>query len=453
MQNEKEKHFILNGNLKTILWRLSWPSVLAMVLYGLNSFLDGVFVGRLMNKEALAGVGIAYPLAQITLGLGSLIGTGAGTALSIWLGANEKEKLQKLIGTVNGMSILLSLLVCLPLYLLAEPLIRLMGGAGDVLTYGTAYFRITTIGALFWIHGLALNMVIRGEGKMKTAAWMIALGLILDVILKPIFIKNFGWGVSGAAWATNTGMLLYSIIGLWYFARRKSSFISKWNSLKIDVPIAKELLKLGLPGMILTIMTVVQSAVVLNAVTRYGTSADLPFYTACNRILLFMMMPIIGLMRALQPVSGMNYGAGQYDRVIRSYWLFVFCGFCIIAPFWLFMTFFPTTVIQSMLPNLVISPRQLIDFRVYLAVLPFLPVVFMCLVTLPSIQRAKETSWIAMLRQVVLYFPIMIFLPKYFGISTIYWGSTAIDLVMIVLALVILNHCFKRLPSTTHMLN
>lgn len=453
MQHEKEKHFILNGDLKTIMWRLSWPSVLAMVLYGLNSFLDGVFVGRLMNKEALAGVGIAYPLAQVTLGLGSLIGTGAGTVLSIWLGANENEKLQKLIGTVNGLSILLSLLVCLPLYFLAEPLVRLMGGTDEVLAYGTDYFRVTTIGALFWIHGLALNMVIRGEGKMKTAAWMIALGLVLDVVLKPLFIKNFGWGVSGAAWATNTGMLLYSIIGLWYFAKGNASFISKWNSIRIDRPIAKEILKLGLPGMILTIMTVIQSAVVLNAVTKYGTAADLPFYTVCNRILLFMMMPIIGLMRALQPVTGMNYGAGKYDRVIRSYWLFVFYGFGIIAPFWLFMSFFPTTVIQSMLPNLVISQQQLIDFRVYLVVLPFLPIVFMCLVTLPSIERAKETSLIAMLRQVLLYFPLMIFLPKYFGISAIYWGSTAIDIAMIILALVILKYCFKRLGLAVHSIN
>lgn len=333
MRNEKEKLLILNGDLKVILWRLSWPSVLAMVLYGLNSFLDGVFVGRLMNKEALAGVGIAYPLAQIMLGLGSLIGTGAGTALSIWIGANEKEKIQQMLGSINGMSILLSVLCCLPLYFLAQPLVHLMGGKGQVLVYGTAYFKVTIIGAVFWIHGLALNMVVRGEGKMKTAAWMIAIGLVLDVALKPLFIHTFNWGVEGAAWATNVGMLVYSLVGLWYFASGKASFTSRWNSIKIDKHIAIEILKLGVPGMILTIMTIVQSAVVLNAVSRYGTAADLPLYTTCNRILLFMMMPMIGLMRALQPVAGMNYGAGKIDRVIRSYWLFVLCGSCIIAPF------------------------------------------------------------------------------------------------------------------------
>lgn len=445
MQNEKE--FILTGNLKTIMWRLSWPSVVAMVLYGLNSFLDGVFVGQLMDSEALAGVGIAFPLTQITLGLGSLVGTGAGTALSIWIGADQQNKLQKMLGTVNGLCLALALLVCVPMYFLAEPLVQLMGATGQVLAYGTDYFRITSLGSVFWIHGLALNMVVRGEGKMKTAAWIIALGLVVDVSLKPIFIRTLGGGVEGAAWATNIGMLVYSLIGIGYFAKGNPSFQTRWNSLKIDGTVAKEILKLGFPGMLLTIMGVVQSLVVLQAITSYGTPADLPFFTTCSRILMLLMMPVIGLMRALQPVAGMNYGAGNYQRVIHSYWLFVLCGFCIITPFWLIITLFPSWVIQSMLPGVVVSQQQLLDFRLFLLVLPLLPMVFMCLVTLPSIEKAKETSILALLRQVIFYFPLMIVLPRFFGVSAIYWGSTLIDAMVILISLVVLMKAFSELTK------
>lgn len=447
MQNEKE--FILTGDLKTIMCRLSWPSVVAMVLYGLNSFLDGVFVGQLMDSEALAGVGIAFPLTQITLGLGSLVGTGAGTALSIWLGGDQQDKLQKMLGTVNGLCLALAILICAPMYFLAEPLVHLMGATGQVLAYGTDYFRITSLGSVFWIHGLALNMVVRGEGKMKTAAWIIAVGLLADVALKPIFIRTLGWGVEGAAWATNLGMVVYSLVGLWYFAKGKASFRTQWSSLKIDATVAREIVKLGFPGMLLTIMGVIQSLVVLQAITSYGTPVDLPFFTTCNRILMLLMMPVIGLMRALQPVAGMNYGAGNYQRVIRSYWLFVLCGFCIIAPFWLIITVFPSWVIQSMLPGIPISAQQLLDFRLYLLVLPLLPIVFMCLVTLPSIEKAKETSILALLRQVIFYFPLMILLPRYFGVSAIYWGSTLIDAVLILISLVVLMKEFSKLKNKT----
>ncbi|MDR6193279.1 MATE family efflux transporter [Siphonobacter sp. SORGH_AS_0500] len=444
---EKEKQLILNGALTTVLWQLAWPAVLAMVLYGLNSFLDGVFVGQLMNQDALAGVGMAYPLSQITLGLGSLVGTGAGTVLSIWLGANEKARLSQLLGTVNLLCLLLAVVVCLPLYGLAEPLVRALGARGAVLGYGSSYFRVTILGSFFWIHGLALNMMVRGEGKMKTAAWMIAVGLIVDVALKPIFIQTFGWGVDGAAWATNTGMLVYSLVGLWYFATGRASFASDWKTLRLPKDLLGSILKSGLPGMILTLMTVIQSIVVLHAITHYGTDADLPFYTACNRILLFLMTPMIGLMRALQPVVGMNYGAGRYDRVRRSYWLFTACGAGLIVPVWLFMTLFPLSTIHSILPGIAVSTQQLTDFRVYLAVLPFLPIVFMVLVTLPSIEKAKQTSLIALLRQVIFYLPVMLFFPRFFGVRAIYWGSTLIDVVVILMTLGILLKSFKELGA------
>lgn len=168
---------------------------------------DGIFVGHLINNTALAAVGITYPLAQFAQGFGTLIGTGVGSAISIWIGANDKEKLEKAFGTVNYLTFLFSILITVPCYIFAEQLVFMMGGRGEILVLGVEYFRATIIGSFFWIHGLALNMIIRAEGRMKTAAWMIAVGLVVDVALKPIFIATFGWGVAGAAWATNISRL------------------------------------------------------------------------------------------------------------------------------------------------------------------------------------------------------------------------------------------------------
>jgi putative MATE family efflux protein len=442
-----EKELILKGNLKTLIWQMSWPAVLAMVLYGLNSFLDAVFVGQLMNETALAGVGVAYPLSQITLGFGSLIGTGAATAISIWIGANETEKLHKVLGTVNVLVISFSILYTICTFIFADKLVAFMGGKNEVAVYAESYFKSTIWASIFWIHGLSLNMIVRGEGKMKTAAWMIALGLAVDVALKPLFIKTFGWGVEGAAWATNVAMIVYSAIGIWYFTKGKSSFKTESLSFKIDFDIAIQILKLGFSGMIITIMTVLQSAVVLNALVKFGNGSDLTFYTVCNRILLFLMMPIIGLMRAIQPIIGMNFGAEQFDRLKHSYKLFITTGFLLILPFWLMLNLFPEKSIHAMAPTLNINEGYIANFRIYLLVLPLLPIVFMALATLPAINRPKETAMIAMLRQIILYFPFMFFVPKLFGVSSIYWGSTLMDLMIIILSLVIVNNSFKKLAT------
>jgi putative MATE family efflux protein len=442
---DTQKQFILEGNLKKVMWELSWPAVLAMVLYGLNAFLDAVFVGQLMNKSALAGVGIAYPLSQITLGLGSLVGTGAGTALSIYLGAGDKSKLHNLLGSVNGLSLLLSLPYTVLAYVFAEPMVRMMGGTGEILAYGTEYFRVTALGSVFWVHGLAVNMTVRGEGKMKTAAWMISLGLLVDVALKPLFIATFGWGVQGAAWATNAAMVVYSVVGLLYFAKGRASFDTAWRTLRIDPSIRKQIVSLGMPGMILTIMGIAQNVVVYNAVSSHGTANDVAFYAACNRIFLFMLTPLLGLMRALQPVEGINYGAQRYARVKRAFSLFGLVGVAFVLPFWLVMMLAPNAVLSFLLPGYKFAAQQLLDFRIYILVLPLLPYVFNGLVLFPCLERAKLASVVALLRQVVLYLPAMWLLPRLAGVSGVYWGTTAIDVAIFALVLVLVNRELRRL--------
>jgi len=127
---EKQKQMILNEGMWKLMIRLSWPAILAMVLYGLNTVFDAIFVGQFVGETALAGVSIAYPLSQFTLGVGSLIGVGAGSALSIALGANDERTQQRILGNVNYMSIIIGLVYTVAAWFAAEPLVRMMGGSG-----------------------------------------------------------------------------------------------------------------------------------------------------------------------------------------------------------------------------------------------------------------------------------------------------------------------------------
>lgn len=429
------------------MWQLSWPAVVAMVLYGMNNFLDGIFVGHLINNTALAAVGVAYPLAQFAQGFGTLIGTGMGSAISIWIGANDRDKLSKSFGTVNFLTILFSLLITVPCYLFANELVYMMGGRGEILSMGVEYFQATILGSFFWIYGLAMNMIVRAEGRMRTAAWMIAVGLVVDVALKPVFIHTFGWGVSGAAWATNVSMIVYTLLGIWYYARGKSSFRTKFWSLKRDAAIMKEALSLGMPGFIMMVMIVIQNLVVFNALAKYGNDMDITFFTAVNRFYILLNTPLWGLMRALQPVTGMNYGAGQYERSIKSYRLFSFTGLAILLPFWLFVMLNPAAVMSVMIPNAVFSTTQLMDFRIYMSVLLVLPFMFMAMVWFPAIDNARPATLISILRQVVFYIPIMLIIPRIYGVSSIYMASALIDWVVFGMLMYAVSRSIKQLKS------
>ena len=442
---EQQKKLILTGGLWKVMAQLSWPAVVAMVLYGFNAVLDAIFVGQFVNATALAGVSLAYPLSQISTAFGSLIGVGAGSVLSIAIGAKDVQTQKNLLGVVNRLSVICAILYMAVAFSLAEPLIAMMGGTGEALAYGVRYFRICTVGAFFWIYGLAGNMIIRAEGRMKTAAWMMAVGLIVNAIFNYIFMVILNLGVEGAAWGTNVGMFIYTLMGWLYFGRGKATFQSKLLSLKGDRKITASVLRLGMPSLIMSFMSLIQGLVVFNALARYGTTADVAFYGVVYRIFQFLLTPIFGLMRALQPVIGINYGAKQYDRVIRSYKIFTAASLLLTLPFWLLSLVAPGSILGLMLKDQVFTSTHFLYFRAYMAILPALSFIFMAMTLFPALNKGKPAMIIGMARQFVFYIPVMLLLPRVIGVGGVYYGSLAIDAIIVLWTVLLVRKEFANL--------
>ena len=443
MNNEKE--MILKENLWKVCYRLSLPAIIAMVLYGLNVIFDGIFVGRLVGETAFAGISIVYPLTQISLGLGSLVGVGAGSYLSILLGKNDKETQRKLIGNANLISITATIIMMLISFVFMTPLLKLLGAEGEVLVYAISYFKITLIGSIFWIIGLAYNMIVRAEGKMKTAAIMMGVGLVVNIISNYVLMAILNMGVAGAAWGTNIGMFVYALLFVIYCKRGKASFDADVFTIRMDKNIIKEIISLGMPSLIMSIMGVIQGVIILRALKAYGTELDITFYGAVFRIFNFSLTPIYGLMRALQPVAGINYGAKQYERSISSFKIFSFVALIIMLPFWLVSMFSPTLVLGSMLPNISFDAGYVLSFRIFMTIAPLLSVTMTAMTFWPSIKKAAPAMIMGLGRQLFLYIPLMIILPRMFGTQSIYVGSLAIDVFLSVVVIFMLMKNFREL--------
>ena len=444
---DTQKQMILTDNLWKVMYETSWPAIIAMVLFGLNSVFDAIFVGRFVGETALAAVSLAFPLSQITLGLGSLIGVGAGSALSIALGANDKNTQRKILGNVNYLSVVITIIYIIFALSLATQLVKLMGGTGDTLALGKTYFVITVIGSLFWIHGLAGNMVVRAEGKMKSAAVIMGLGVVVNIIANYILIVVMDMGVAGAAWGTNLGMLVYTVAGFAYFAKGAASFEARPFTFVRDRNIIKDIFSNGMPSFIMTAMSLVQAIVVFNALSRYGTTYDLALYGAIFRIFTLLLMPMIGLMRALQPVIGINYGAGNNDRVISSFKIFAVGGTLIMLPFWLIAMLVPEYVLSLMFPDRIFDAASLLYFRTHMALLPILPVIFMMMSFYPAINKGKPAAMVGVARQLIFYVPVMLVMPRLFGIQWVYFGTFLIDVAVAVWVFVLIKKEFGILRS------
>ena len=447
LSKEKQKRMILKDNLWRVMFDLSWPAVIAMVLFGLNSVFDAIFVGRFVGETALAGVSIAYPLSQLSMGVGSLIGVGAGSALSIALGAEDKRTQERLLGNVNYLSLISTVIFIIVGLLFSTQFIKVMGGEGEALRLGDSYFRITIIGAFFWIYGLAANMIVRSEGKMKSAALMMGFGLLVNVIANYILIVIFKMGVEGAAWGTNIAMFVYTLAGWIYFGRGFASFKTKVLTVSRDKDIIKSIFSMGIPSFIMVVMSLVQAVLIFNALSNYGSNLDIAFYGVAYRIFTFILTPVLGLMRALQPAIGINYGAKNNQRVISSFKIFALVATVLILPFWLISMFAPASVISLMMPDQVFSVSELTNFRVYMTLLPILPIIFMGMTFFPAINKGRVSAILGIVRQLGFYVPVMLILPRFIGVSGVYYGTFGIDFLMVLWTVFLVKREFKVLRT------
>lgn len=445
MNSIEQKDKILNDSLWSLAWSLSWPIIIAMVLYGLNIFLDAVLVGLLISENALAAVVITYPVVSLTMGIGSLIGVGAGSLLSIAIGEKDQKKQTELLGNVNFLCIVLSAVYLIFVFFMGRVLLEFMGAEGEVLDLAHTYLQHTLFGAFFWVYGFSANMIVRAEGKMKLAAIIMGTGLVVNVLVSYFLIHILKLGVAGAAWGANIGMLVYSVFGLYYFRSRSVSFPAQPFSMKYDKVTLKAISSLGMASFIMVVMNLIQAIAVFKSVSRYGNTVDMAVYGAAYRVYTLLLMPIAGFMRALQPIIGINFGAGKYVRTVNAYIIFVMLSTLFIVPIWILLIAFPEPVLSSMISTELLNPQHYKDFQILLWATPVIPFLFMTMSFYPSIGKGMPAVLLAIIRQIIFYVPAMLLLPAMFGIQSIYLASSAIEYGVAIIALIMIIGELKQM--------
>ena len=461
METEKQRAQILNDNLWKILIDFSWPAVIAMFLLGANNVLDGIFVGRFAEEGSLAGISIALPPVIAFTGFGLLIGTGAGSLLSIAIGAEDTNIRRRLLGNVNALVLIASAAVMLAGFRFSQPLLFAMGGRGKELMLGDVYYRTLLWGALPWIYTVALNTLIRAEGKMKTASVIMAIGLAVNGLSNYVLMVLFKQGIKGAALGTNIGMIVQSLICMLYVSRSplvrqvvnstdNGAFVSSLQqacAIRLDKDIVRTIIQMGLSAFIMQIMMVLQSMLVLNVITRYGTAHDIAFYGVVTRLFSFVIQPLAGFMIAMPPIIGINFGAAQSERVIAAFKCFLTASFILVLPFWIFALTMPEAAAGVMMNRALITSENSIQIRIFMALLPVMPLTFLTLSFFPAINKGLSSSIIALMQQVVLYVPVMLLLPRFTGVRGVYYGTLFIELVTAIPILILIKREFRLLRT------
>ncbi|APF28727.1 MATE family efflux transporter [Clostridium botulinum] len=441
----KNREELINGNMLTLLLKLSIPGIIGMLVIGLYNLCDAIFVGKLVGETALAAVSISSPFTFINNCIAVLVGVGSSSILSRAIGSKDTKIINEILGNLILSVLILSLAVTILGCLFSENLLRFSGATGEILKSGINYLRIVYIGSFFVNFSQSANMLIRGEGKMKEAMSIMALGAILNIILDPIFIKTLNFGVEGAAIATIIAQIIQALVTFIYFKRNKS--ILSVNKLKFAFDLMPEILSVGGSAAMMQLMYLVQQTALYKLTSIYGGDEQLVLMGVALRILMFTFIPIWGIGQGLQPIVGMNFGAKKYDRVKDAVKIFSIASTIFIGILWAFYMLKPRVVLSWFINDKTIIENGYEFFRLMFLTFPVSGLIVMSMTFFQSIGKGGKSALITILKQVILFMPIAIILTKIIGIKGTWLSSSVTDAIVFVVSLVLLAIEFKKLNN------
>lgn len=323
----QDKNELAIAPVKSLILKFALPSVIAFLVNSLYSIVDQIFVGNYAGYKANAATSIIFPVFMFSMAVASCISEGGVAYFSLQLGAGHKKISEKIFGNVLRLLIVFPICITVFSYIFLDEMLVFFGATEEIIPLAKDYAKIIFLGGPFSLLGMGLNSFIRADGSPRYAMSSMLVGAILNLILDPIFISVFGWGVKGAAWATVIGETASFIVSVLYLPKFRALKV-KLSSLKFSLPIVKKIILYGTSNFFISAAITFVIIVYNNSLNKYGegtiygSTIPLSAYALTAKVNQIFMSFMIGLGISLQPIVGYNYGARNYARVKET---FIYC--------------------------------------------------------------------------------------------------------------------------------
>jgi putative MATE family efflux protein len=419
---EEERKKILNDNLRPMLFKFSYPPIIALFFGALYNMVDTIFVGQKVGPAAIAGLTIVLPIMIVMWAIGFMVGNGAGSIISRNLGAGNKSLAVKTGANAIALNLFLSLLAMVPCYIFLEKLLRLFGASEEVLPYAKDYSAIILIGFILYSFDAFARVAIRAEGKPRASMYPIILGAVLNIVLDYFFVFPLNMGVRGAAIATIISQVVTAVFILIYFRRGNSIFKFKVTDFKPDFKIMLDIMKIGTPSFLMATIDSLMILLFNRAVIKYGNDDYIAIVGIGIRMIDLLLMPVIGLTQGFSTVVGFNYGAKLYTRVKKILGETIIWNTVFTTAVFLILMIFPRQLLGIFSSNEEFINIGVTPLRILIVFFPFLGFQFVGGTFFQSIGKAMPATVITISRQVIFLIPAILVFPLFWGLTGI-WAT------------------------------
>lgn len=413
--------------INKLLFKYALPAVVSQIIAAVYNIVDRIFIGHGEGALAIAGLAITFPVINVVHAFGALIGVGASARMSIVLGRKDVRWAEKILGNSVIFTILLSGAVMLFGYLFMDEILYLFGATDETVSYAYKYMVIVLPGMFLTTMAYNLTSLIRASGYPLRAMLILGGGAVLNIILDPIFIFGFKWGIAGAAWATTISMAVMTLFSILHFVQKSSFIRFKRHSWKPKGYIFRNIMMIGMSPFLMNITAAGVVAILNRQLIRYGGDMAVGANGIVNSFMNFLVLFMLGVCQGMQPIAGYNYGAGHPKRLREVYLLTM--KVCVFSGLLgsLLGCFFPELISRAFTTD-----ADLLSISV--VALPFLAVMSPLIgftICNSNFFQSIDKPWIAIVtslsRQVIFLVPMCYLLPQLWEM----WGKNGLDGVWI----------------------
>ena len=430
-----------------LLMKYAIPAVIAMAASSLYNIIDSIFIGQGVGPLAIAGLALTAPLMSLTAAFGAMVGVGASTLLSVKLGEKDYDTAQLILGNVVTMNVAMGLSLGLLMLLVLDPVLYFFGASKDTIPYARDFMKVILIGNVVTHLYLGLNAMLRSSSKPKQAMYATIMTVIINLILAPIFIYAFKWGIEGAALATVTAQ---TIVLLWQFRlfSNKAELIHLRSGIySLRSKIVKGALSIGMAPFLINLCACVVVIIINQSMVNYGGDMAVGAYGIVNRFLFLFVMIVIGINQGMQPIAGYNFGARNYARLISVMKHACIVAVAIMLVGFIVGEFFAEGIARAFTTNEELIDRAAVGMRIVVLFFPVVAIQIVSTSFFQSIGHVGKSIFLSLTRQLIFLIPLLLILPKYWGTTGVWCSMPIADIAASVLSITLLTIQIKKFKN------
>lgn len=424
------------------------PAFIGVFVNALYNIVDRVFIGHGVGSMALSGVSATFPVMLIVMGFGMLIGIGAGVLVSINMGKHDMNKAEQVLGSSFLLMLLVSVLITVIGFSIKDPMLRSFGATPETIKYANDYLNIILAGTVFQVVGFSLNNIIRAEGNARIAMISMLISAGTNIILNPVFIWGLNLGVKGAAYATVISMVVLSAWVLMHFRSSKSVVKLKVRNIRLNRHILFEILAIGMAPFFMQIANSIVQGLLNAKLIAFGGDLAVGAMGIVNSVLTLIVMAIVAINMASQPIISFNYGARSFGRVKETLRIAIISSSVIAVFAFVLVESFPGKIVE--LFNA--TDEELLLFgteglQIGLLALPFVGFQVVTGNFFQSMGEARIAVLLTLLRQVIILIPLLFILPEFWGLQGIWFSIPISDFCSAIIVVFFLVNHWKKLNA------